>query len=111
MYSNPDQFVKEFKDLLPPATDENIVFSHNDVTGLNFLTNDSETKLLDFEYSTYNFRATDLATFINESAIDYSTPSEFGFTIDFDHSLDFEEEEGPVDKIVSAYLTNYCKLS
>ena len=75
------------------------------------MTNEKETKLLDFEYSTHNFRATDLATYINESAVDYDTPSEFGFSMNFDDFMDFNEEQGPLQKMISSYLTNYCRLN
>jgi len=79
--------------LLPPVSDENIIFSHNDVQEFNFLTNEQNgTKIIDFEYSLHNFRGIDLASYINESAIDYSTPSDLGYSINFNDFLDFDDE-------------------
>jgi len=51
-----------------------IVFSHNDTQENNFLCNGSETKIIDFEYSALNYRGMDIASYLNESTIDYSDP-------------------------------------
>lgn len=75
------------------------------------LMNNIETKLYDFEYATHNFRTIDLAQYINECSIDFETPSEHGFLINFDNFLNFDEEHGPIDKIINSYLINYCRLN
>jgi len=75
-YENEDAFIKEYLDLLPEITagknPELIVFSHNDTQENNFLSTETETKIIDFEYSSLNYRGVDLASYINESTIDYS---------------------------------------
>ena len=93
--------MNEYKDLLPLVNDQNIVFSHNDIQEFNFLHNEAGiTKILDFEYSQHNFLGIDLASYINESAIDYSSPSEFGYTINSNDFLSFDENGGVIDQII-----------
>lgn len=66
------------KDQLAPFdTPENVVPSHNDLLNGNILClKDGSLKLIDFEYTTFNFRMFDFGNFVNESLIDYSKPSD-----------------------------------
>ena len=86
--------------LLPPG--EEVVFSHNDTQENNFLSNEQETKIIDFEYSCLNYRGADLASYINESAIDYSVKTEPPFKINFDKFAKFNEPW--IQKCLELYL-------
>lgn len=53
-----------------------VVLSHNDVQENNFLYTKEQDqfvnfKIIDFEYSSLNYRGFDLASYINESMINY----------------------------------------
>jgi len=53
--------------------EKDLVISHNDFLNGNILNLPTgELKLIDFEYSTYNFRMYDIANFINETLFDYT---------------------------------------
>ena len=84
MFKDEKAFVELFEANMP-VYDESLgpreeleVFSHNDVQENNFLVIKSdddkieEIKVIDFEYTQYNFRGVDLATYITESHIKYS---------------------------------------
>lgn len=82
MYSDQEAFKSEYLDLLPEVNESNsdrmIVFSHNDVQENNIMvkwadeehTSIVETKLIDFEYSSRNYRGADLAGYLVEHMID-----------------------------------------
>lgn len=80
------------------------MFSHNDTQENNFLANDQETKILDFEYSCVNYRGADLASYILESAIDYSVLDAPNFKMDFSLIPDFNDPDSWVHKALSLYL-------
>lgn len=82
------------------------MFSHNDTQENNFLSNAEKTVILDFEYSQQNFLGADLASYINECAIDYSAKNEFGYSIEYNDFLDFSQENGPIDELIQIYLKN-----
>ena len=73
----PDHDVYEFKDtvigLINGATTVGICLCHNDLQKNNILINkdDSTVKLIDFEYSGYNYIEFDIANFLCELSIDY----------------------------------------
>ena len=69
-FKDKDVFIEEYKALLPLDSPD-IVFSHNDVSDVNFLSNGSETKIIDFEYSSLNYKGVDIAEYLNESTMDY----------------------------------------
>ena len=70
-YRDKDAFAKEYLELLPPKNPSEMIFGHNDTQENNFLSDGNETKIIDFEYSQINYRGTDLASYLNESALDY----------------------------------------
>jgi len=51
-----------------------LIFSHNDIQENNLIYKHDlkQIELIDFEYSALNFRGADLASLINELAIEYS---------------------------------------
>jgi len=82
------------KDVL--AKEKNsLVFSHNDLHALNILLLDKteQVKLVDYEYSCYNYRGYDIANFLNESAIDYTVSDYPYYTLNLDKALSKEALE------------------
>jgi len=70
--------------------------------------NGDKTKLtlIDFEYSSLNFRGYDIASYINETSLDYShpLPPKFKFYEEFfQELLDYEE----IDRYLLYYLKRY----
>jgi len=70
--------------------------------------NNDKTKLtlIDFEYSSLNFRGYDIASYINETSIDYSHPlvPKFKYYEEFFTEI-IEEKE--IDKYLEYYLKKY----
>ena len=62
--------------------------------------------MIDFEYSTLNFRGTDIASYINETVIDYSHPDKPHFIIYDDLLEDFLKEDEHI-KLFKYYLEKY----
>jgi len=78
-----DEEINFLKEIVPKS--ENcIAFSHNDLHSQNILLVERSHKLvlIDFEYSSYNYRGYDIANFFNESTIDYNNPEYPYFTLD-----------------------------
>lgn len=65
--------VSFLKEILPKGKNS-VVFSHNDLHSQNILLLDKTQKiiLIDYEYSSYNYRGYDIANFFNEATIDYN---------------------------------------
>lgn len=82
-FDEPEIFEEEYSNYLPPEP-SHLVFSHNDIQETNFLANDQETVILDFEYSCVNYRGADLSGYIDESMIDYSISEAPYFKINYD---------------------------
>ena len=90
-YADAQAFKDEYDCLLPKINDENfsrvVIFSHNDTQENNFLYgrhgDKKITKIIDFEYSQPNYRGADLASYANESTINYKV-KEKPFFIDDD---------------------------
>jgi len=78
-----DDEVNFLKEILPKKA-ESIVFSHNDLHAQNILLLDQTQKLvlIDYEYSSYNYRGYDIANFFNEATIDYSVSEYPYYTLD-----------------------------
>jgi len=86
--------VNFLKDVL--AKEKNsLVFSHNDLHALNILVLDKteQVKLVDYEYSCYNYRGYDIANFLNESAISYTVSDYPYYTLNLDDALSKEDLE------------------
>jgi len=73
------------KDILPKGKNS-VVFSHNDLHALNILMLEKSEKLIliDYEYSTYNYRGYDIANFFNEATISYTNPEYPFYTLDLE---------------------------
>lgn len=117
---NPEERKKvaEIASLVTPETlaymqniikEDDLVASHNDFLNGNILVLPSgELKLIDFEYTTYNFRTFDIANFINESLFDYGVEESPYFAF-FPEKRDSDEEVRDMIKyytILSAYPQN-----
>jgi len=70
-------------EILPKGKDS-VVFSHNDLHSQNILVLEKSQKivLIDYEYSSYNYRGYDIANYFNESTIDYNNPEYPYYSID-----------------------------
>ena len=68
------------------------------------MANDQETVIIDFEYSCVNYRGADLASYINEAAIDYSISELPNFKINYDLFVNFEDPDSWVHKAIAIYL-------
>lgn len=110
--------VSEIASLITPETlaymqqiikEDDLVASHNDFLNGNILVLPSgELKLIDFEYTTYNFRTFDIANFINESLFDYGF-EEAPYFAYFPEKRDSDEEVRDMIKyytILAAYPQN-----
>lgn len=76
-YLGSDKEIEELISLLP-KDDKYIKFCHNDLLALNiFMSNNpmnanvKDFKLIDYEYSYYNYAFFDLGNFLNESCFNY----------------------------------------
>jgi len=77
-YLTTPEFEKEYKALIQSLSGTELVSSHCDVHEMNMLrsyTNKERLILIDFEYSTYNYRAIDIATLLVETMIDQTHPA------------------------------------
>ncbi|XP_065835898.1 choline/ethanolamine kinase-like [Oscarella lobularis] len=83
-----------------------VVFSHNDLQEGNVLllhtaSDRPEIKLIDFEFSSYNFRAFDIANHFREWSLDYSHHVPPYFTLD--------ETKLPTEEQQAIFLREYLK--
>eukprot|EP00347_Sterkiella_histriomuscorum_P000878 403374177 len=100
-----DAFIQEYESLFP--VQQEIVFTHNDIQENNIMAwnkNKTQFVLIDFEYSSLNFRGYDIASYLNEVSLDYTHPvhPKFRYYLEYFDQL---WEEGEVNK----YLTYYAK--
>eukprot|EP00397_Hematodinium_sp_SG-2012_P022747 GEMP01023588.1.p1 GENE.GEMP01023588.1~~GEMP01023588.1.p1 ORF type:complete len:363 (+),score=56.81 GEMP01023588.1:656-1744(+) len=82
-----------------------IVFCHNDCQENNLLQTQYGLRLIDFEYSHFNFQAYDIANFFNEFCIDYMYPSHPFFTLDLTRYPSLSDQR----LFASVYLSEYLK--
>ena len=68
------------------------------------MANENETVIIDFEYSCVNYRGADLASYINESAIEYGISELPGYKIHLDLFPDFDDPSSWVHHAISLYL-------
>lgn len=109
----------EYDDLLPQVdkTPEMVVFSHNDIHETNFLhTFDlvdgrkkiKEIKLIDFEYSNYNYRGFDLAMYLDQSTSEFTFRGDVQFNEKTFPSFDsYKEGTMDVDLCIKTYLERF----
>ncbi|EUD65871.1 choline kinase [Plasmodium inui San Antonio 1] len=84
-----------------------IVFCHNDLQENNIINTNKCLRLIDFEYSGFNFLATDIANFFIETSIDYSVSTYPFFAIDKKKYISYENRK----LFITAYLSNYLDKS
>ena len=68
-----------------------IVFSHNDLLGCNILKTGDSVRLIDFEYSGYNYMFYDEADYSAESMIIYDLPDWPYFEFHPENMIDLKE--------------------
>ncbi|CRG95539.1 choline kinase, putative [Plasmodium gallinaceum] len=102
-----DKFIKFIKEYTQSDNIANhIVFCHNDLQENNIINTNKCLRLIDFEYSGYNYLSNDIANFFNETTIDYSVSTYPFFTIDKKKYIPYELRKLFVSTYLSAYLGN-----
>ena len=84
---------------------QKIVLAHNDTQENNFLVHKDDNRsltLIDYEYTGWCTRATDLANFVNECAIDNAHPGGFGVKIYHENMMSDAERQ--------SFLSEYLRL-
>ncbi|VWU49228.1 choline kinase [Hepatocystis sp. ex Piliocolobus tephrosceles] len=84
-----------------------IVFCHNDLQENNIMNTNHCLRLIDFEYSGYNYLAADIANFFIETSIDYSYNLYPFFKIDKNQYISYENRK----MFIKQYLENYLDKS
>ena len=82
------------------------MFTHNDIQENNIMAwnkNKTQFVLIDFEYSSLNFRGYDIGSYINECSLDYSHPVHPKFRLYLEY-FDQLWEEGEIDKFLTYYI-------
>lgn len=112
--SDKEAFINEYEALFCNSFQRQgeELFTHNDIQENNILVwNQDKTKftIIDFEYSSINFKGYDIASFINESYIDYSHPTFPKYKIYGDLMTSFFEN-GEMEKLLTFYLKKQFEL-
>ena len=108
-YMTSPEFEKECRAMVEQLSKTEVVVSHCDIHELNImrsLVDKSRLILIDFEYSTYNYRSFDLGMMYLETTIDYSYPK-FPF-VSYDESLRWTKEE--LEFFIRCYLERDAEL-
>jgi thiamine kinase-like enzyme len=79
------------------------------------LATDNETKIIDFEYSSLNYRGLDLASYLNESTMnyDYALPNHYRYEDDRFPNFgpeDNNKDVAHVESILTVYLKRQHEL-
>ncbi|EZG72976.1 choline kinase [Gregarina niphandrodes] len=110
-----DAMTKEIPDLLRilQEDDDHLIlqpaFCHNDVQENNILVSGTRIRLIDFEYSSYNYPAFDIANFFAEMRMDYCVDQHPYFTHDVDPA-NFPDEE-LIRLFGSVYMSARCRAT
>jgi len=101
-YLTTSEFEDEYKTLLQELSETELVASHCDIHAKNMLRSidNKEVILIDYEYTTVNYRAMDIATLFIETAIDNEC-EEFPF-FEYKKKLKWSQEE--LEFFVRSYL-------
>ncbi|KAI0980440.1 hypothetical protein GJ496_007168 [Pomphorhynchus laevis] len=100
---------KEFDDLRAILSEvpSPVLFSHNDVQPGNLLLMESgEIKLIDYEYSGYNYRGFDLGNFFCEFMFDYNCNVYPYFNCNFDRYPSIETQREFIEEYVRSWMKN-----
>jgi len=82
-----------------------VVFCHNDCQENNLLETQYGLRLIDFEYSKFNFQAYDIANFFNEHVSDYLCNAHPYFQLDFTRYPSRQDQK----LFCAVYLSEYLK--
>jgi len=102
-YLTTPEFEKEYKMLVQGLSGSEMVVAHSDVHEMNMLkllSSKDKVLLIDYEYTTFNYRAIDIATLWVETTIDYTYPV-FPFVKQYEANK-WDEED--LIKFIRAYL-------
>lgn len=97
-----------FRKLVP--RDSEIVLAHNDAQENNILASLHDLTnviFIDFEYTSWNPRAMDLANYINETIVDNAHPVDNGIKYYLRNMMKDEEQEFMIKRYLSHYFNNY----
>ena len=103
------EFEKEYKTLLQGLNGSEIVASHGDAHEMNMLklhSSKDKVLLIDYEYTSFNYRAIDIATLWVETTIDYTYPI-FPFVKQYEANK-WDEED--LTRFVRTYLERDAML-
>lgn len=108
-FKDTELFQQEHNELLQMANStESLVFGHNDIHEKNYLHNDNEIIVIDFEYSQLNYRSYDIAMYIGESFFELNDELPNLFKYHPDKVPDFDNHvPGTID--IDYVLTTYLK--
>ncbi|KAI4835979.1 choline kinase [Plasmodium brasilianum] len=100
-----DKFIK-FMNIYSQSDNiaNNVVFCHNDLQENNIINTNKCLRLIDFEYSGYNFLSADIANFFIETSIDYSLSTYPFFNIDKKKYISYENRKLFITSYLSIYL-------
>lgn len=118
LLTDPEVLSKEYEGLLSGFSECENVFSHNDFQENNVMIwHEDHTKvtIIDFEYSSLNYRGFDIAAYVNECFIDYMYPVRPKFKFYEAQMLkylqDSHNQGGEFERLLTAYLTRYHQLT
>lgn len=103
------KFIKIYTQIENIAND--IVFCHNDLQENNIMNTNKCLRLIDFEYSGYNFLSADIANFFIETTIDYSHNAYPFFIINKKNYISYESRILFVTTYLSKYLDDSTAAS
>lgn len=98
-------FLKEYTKSDNPAND--IVFCHNDLQENNVISTRNCLRLIDFEYSDFNYLSADIANLFVESTLDYEVRTYPFFAVDKSKYICYELRK----LFASVYLSVYLNVS
>lgn len=95
-------FLKKYTKFDNPAND--VVFCHNDLQENNIIKTRNCLRLIDFEYSNYNYLSSDISNLFIEATIDYRVNTYPFFTIDKSKNICYELRSVFASIYLSVYL-------
>lgn len=98
-------FLKEYTKTDNPAND--VVFCHNDLQANNVISTRNCLRLIDFEYSDFNYLSADIANLFVESTLDYTASTYPFFYVDKTKYVCYELRK----LFASVYLSVYLNIS
>ena len=110
--------MSEYEGLISGFKSTETVFSHNDFQENNVMIwhkDHTKMTIIDFEYSSLNFRGYDIAAYVNECFVDYSYPVNPKFKYYDEQFLTYlkksREPGSEFENLLISYLEKYHELN